>query len=157
MAPPAHRSLVLLVFFISGASGLIYEVIWLRLTTNVLGSGISAVSAVLVAFMSGLAIGGATIGWLVDRTRDALRFYALLEFSIGSYALTLPGLLRFADGFSLTLASTGGNDGTLVSRFLLALAVLLPPTILMGGTLPALSSCSGASGRRGLTSAGSTG
>lgn len=132
-----ERRLVLLIFFVSGASGLVYEVVWMRMITNVMGSSVYAVSTVLVAFMGGLAIGGALIGRIADRGWNGLHLYAALEFGVASWALLLPSALEIAEGLYVS-AAPGPGGYSLPFRFLLSLALLLPPTILMGGTLPAL-------------------
>ena len=133
--PPA----VLVVFFLSGAAGLVYEVLWTRQLSLIFGVTTYAVSTVLATFMGGLALGSWLIGRAIDRRRNPLLVYAVLEGGIGLYALAIPtafGLLRPAYvalhhlGLSYPLFSAG--------RALLAGLVLLPPTILMGGTFPVL-------------------
>jgi spermidine synthase len=131
--------LVLVLFFLSGAAGLVYEVLWTRQLSLVFGVTTYAVSTVLATFMGGLALGSWLIGRAVDRRRNPLLVYALLEAGIGLYALAIPTgftLLRPAYvalhrlGLSYALFSAG--------RALLAGLVLLPPTTLMGGTFPVL-------------------
>ena len=78
---------VLLLFFASGALGLIYEVVWSRMMMHVFGSTAIAVGTVLAAFMSGLAVGAWLFGPIADRSRNPLRLYAFLEFGIALAAL----------------------------------------------------------------------
>src|SRR5216683_5802236 len=68
-----------LLFFLSGISGLMYEVVWVRMLTRILGSTVYATSTVLAAFMAGLAIGSFVIGRFIDRSRRPLLWYAVLE------------------------------------------------------------------------------
>src|SRR5436190_9856401 len=83
-------AVVLACFFLSGASGLILELLWTRMLTLVFGSTTLAVSTVLTAFMGGLGLGSYLAGRLADRLRDPLRAYALAEAAIGAYALLVP-------------------------------------------------------------------
>jgi len=79
--------LVLLLYFISGALALVYQVVWSRMMMHVFGSTAIAVGTVLAAFMSGMAIGSWTIGKIADRNRNCLRLYAWLEIGIALAAL----------------------------------------------------------------------
>src|SRR5881396_783676 len=82
--------IIVLCFFLSGATGLVYQVVWLRLLGLVFGHAVDALTAVLVAFMSGLALGSALGGRLSSRARAPLAIYAWLEAGIAVYALCLP-------------------------------------------------------------------
>src|SRR5688572_11787935 len=84
------RALVLACFFLSGASGLVFEMVWTRMLTLVFGSTTLAISTVLTAFMGGLGLGSFLAGKVADRVRDPVRAYALAEAAIGSYALLVP-------------------------------------------------------------------
>ena len=89
-----RNGLLLLVFTLSGASGLIYEVLWTRRLTHIFGSTTLAVSTVLAAFMGGLALGSVLLGAWADRNRArSLRAYGLLELAIGLFGLFVPALL----------------------------------------------------------------
>ena len=141
-AGAALRRVAIVLFFLSGAAGLAYEVVWLRLLVLVFGSAHVAVTAVLTAFMAGIGLGALVAGRWVDRTaRHPLAVYGLLEIGIGLSALAVPVLI---DGIRPVVASmpvaVGATiyAGSLV-RFLLSLAVLIVPTMLLGGTLPVLS------------------
>ncbi len=136
------RRLLLFVFFLSGASGLIYEIAWMRRLTHVFGSTTLAVSTVLAAFMGGLALGSVWIGRLADRRAErALPLYARLEASIAVLALLVPLFLRAAGAIYLALAPAleGSPQVFFLVQFLLIALVLVPPTALMGGTLPLLA------------------
>src|SRR5688572_13055456 len=88
------RRLILGLFFVSGISGLIYEVAWTRLLTLMFGDTVLAVSTVLASFMAGLALGSFWSGRRIDQQQRVLRLYAALEAGIGLTALLLPLVLE---------------------------------------------------------------
>src|SRR5262249_3094606 len=89
------RRAFVLVYTLSGAAGLVYEVTWTRLLTLQLGHTVAAASTVLAAFMGGLAIGAWSAGALGLRNRiTALRTYAALETLVAVAALAIPFALR---------------------------------------------------------------
>lgn len=135
------RPLVLLLFLISGATGLIYEITWMRSLGAVFGNTVFASSTVLTAFMLGLALGSYVLGRVADRLRNPLKLYALLELAIGAYAATFPFLLQVVDRFYLWFYQTADPSFTVMNlvRFTASVGILLLPTALMGGTLPILS------------------
>ena len=138
--PGRARWAVLVFFLASGATGLVLEVTWTRILTGVFGNTVYAASTVLAAYMLGLALGSAVLGPLADRVRRPVVLYGLLEVGVGLYALALPYL---ADGCCSVYAwvfHAAGPSFALLSavRFVLSMLLLLGPTFLMGGTLPAL-------------------
>ena len=135
------KPIVWLIFLLSGASGLVYEVVWTRQLTLVFGSTVFAASTVLTAFMAGLALGSYYFGRMVDREKRPLRLYAVLEAGIGAFALIWPLLLSVLNAIYI-LAYRGLNAefySLSLIRFALSFLVLLLPSTLMGGTLPILS------------------
>src|SRR5215213_9339305 len=86
-----------LCFILSGATGLIYEVLWARMLGLVFGATTFAISAVLAAFMGGLALGSAWAANLAARIKRPLRVYGLIEIGIALYALAVPYLFRLVD------------------------------------------------------------
>src|ERR1051325_2168304 len=125
-------------FVLSGATALIYEVVWARMLGLVFGATTIAISAVLAAFMGGLALGSALASRNVRRFRKPLQAYALIEISIGLYALLVPALFRLTDKSNAAiwqLLHPGFYSFAFV-RFVLAAIVLLFPTTVMGATLP---------------------
>ncbi|MGZ8848262.1 MAG: fused MFS/spermidine synthase, partial [Pyrinomonadaceae bacterium] len=132
--------LIAVCFLFSGATGLIYEVLWARMLGLVFGATTIAISAVLTAFMGGLAIGSIIAGGVAKRIKNPLRTYALIEIAIGLYALLVPALFRGIDFFYGFIWERfhPGFYGFALSRFLLAAVVLFLPTALMGATLPVL-------------------
>jgi spermidine synthase len=135
------RAIVLVLFFLSGACTLVYEVVWVRMLVLVFGTSVYAVSTVLSAFMAGLALGAALFGRLVDRRGNPMRIYAGLELGIGLFALVFPLILAGLDDLYTVLYRQLGGTPYLFSlvRFVLGFLVLLVPTTLMGATLPVLS------------------
>src|SRR5256885_14754694 len=91
------KSILYVIFFLSGATGLVYEVIWVRLTGLVFGNTSHAISTVLGAFMAGLALGSWKLGQRADRTENPLRMYGLLEIGIGISAAVVPLVFRALD------------------------------------------------------------
>src|SRR5437868_6015479 len=139
--PLNSKSILYVIFFLSGATGLVYEVIWVRLTGLVFGNTAHAISTVLGAFMAGLALGSWKLGQRADRTRNPLRMYGLLEIGIGISAALVPLIFRALDTLywaaAPALVSIPGGAGFI--RFAASFVILVTPTFLMGGTLPVLT------------------
>ncbi len=129
------------IFFVSGAAGLAYQVVWGRLLVLVFGATTIAVTTVLVVFMGGLALGGALGGRFVDRIRRPLLVYATIELGVGGYALAIPWLLTAVVPVYQTLWQQVAASSLLVlgARVALVAAILAVPTVLMGATLPVIS------------------
>ncbi|MFI5225366.1 MAG: fused MFS/spermidine synthase [Candidatus Limnocylindrales bacterium] len=138
---PSRRSAVLLIFLLSGASGLIYEVVWSRQLVLVFGNTTQAISAILTGYFGGLAIGSVIGGRVADRVRRPLIMYATLELVLVVVVLITPALFRGIDDiYRSSYPALQGQPTTLaLIRYLLAVAALAPATILMGATLPTLS------------------
>jgi len=138
---PISRTWVFLFFFISGATGLVYEVIWTRLLTLVMGNTHYSIATVLTAFMGGLALGSYAGGKVIDRFFNPLAIYALLEGAIGFYCLAIPGFIDWASPLfkSIYLNSESSYIAVSFYRFLICGSILLIPTTFMGATLPILS------------------
>ncbi|HEV8307573.1 MAG TPA: fused MFS/spermidine synthase [Methylomirabilota bacterium] len=140
--PAALLDPVLFVcFFLSGASGLIYEVVWLRWLVHLFGATTLAVSTILTAFMGGLALGSWAAGRLARRVARPLVAYGLLELAIGVYAFLLPLLLHGVPPLLRLLGATETSSFAMLSltRFAMAVALLVGPTACMGATLPILA------------------
>ena len=134
------RLAILGLFLFSGASGLIYQIVWTKQLTHIMGVTVYAVSTVLAAFMAGLALGSWLFGRRVDRSRSPLKLYALLEGGIGIYALLIPLLFALiTEAYVAAHGSFSSDRGLLLMlRFVLCFLTILIPTTLMGGTLPVL-------------------
>src|SRR5262245_57796908 len=142
------RPLALWITCATGFSGLVYEVTWQKYLATLLGSHSEATAAVLGLFLGGLAIGYSLFGGLTRRLvasaaregRGAplLLVYGAVEFTIGVYALIFPWLFRAVQALSFLLPHTRPGVGFALDVMLSALLVL-PPAILMGGTIPILT------------------
>jgi spermidine synthase len=128
--------------FASGAASLAYELIWFRHLTLVFGASLYALSAVLCAFMMGLAAGAWVMGRVLARIDreiiPLIRVYGLLEGLIGLYALFFPFGLSFLETlYPLILPESGQVGlGVHVLEFFLSTLLMFPATVLMGATLP---------------------
>ena len=138
---PAVLAWMLALFFVSGVSGLMYEVIWLRKLTLIFGNTAFAVSTVLAAFMAGLGFGSLWFGRLVEgRQGRELMWYVWLEVGIGIFGLISLPLLDAFGPLYVWLYRAFGTTGYVMGlvRLVCAFVALLPATLLMGGTLPVL-------------------
>jgi len=134
------RLIILALFFLSGACGLVYEVVWMRMLTLVFGATAFATSTILASFFAGLALGGFSFGRLIDRGRNPLLVYALLETGVGIFAFLMPLFLAGLDDLYAIISQRFGVSFYQLSllRFALSFLVLLVPATLMGGTLPVI-------------------
>jgi spermidine synthase len=145
-ASRAHRLLCLL-FFVSGCAALIYEVIWFHLLRLVIGASAISVAIVLASFMGGMFLGSLLYARLVRRKHNPAVVYAILEIGIGVFGLLMPAVLPAVKHIYIGLFGYGPMGIAL--RAVVAALMLLPPTALMGATLPAISRRY-APGRRGM-------
>lgn len=125
-------------FFGSGFLALTYEVCWIRKASLVFGAAAFALSTVLAVFFGGLALGSYFFGRYCTRTSRPLRVYAWLEVGVGVLALLSPVAFRVADTVFGSIYPLVDDSFVMLSlgRFLFLTLILLPPTILMGGTFP---------------------
>ncbi|MES2523179.1 MAG: fused MFS/spermidine synthase [Gemmatimonadota bacterium] len=134
---PRILPLLLLLFVGSGACALIYEVVWFQLLELVIGSSAISLGVLLATFMGGMCIGSLALPRFAPKDRHPLQLYAMLELTIG-----IIGVLElFAIPLIGRLYSPAVGHGALalVLRAVVAGLCLLPPTILMGATLPAIA------------------
>jgi len=126
------------LFFLSGTAALAYEIVWQRQLVLVFGASTPAISAVLTAFMAGLALGSYLLGRRADRLGNPIATYGYVELGIGLSALAVPYLLAGADHVYSWVYQTQVLPYFWfnVVRFVLCAAVLLIPTTLMGATFP---------------------
>lgn len=130
-----------IVFFLSGATGLVYETVWGRELHLIFGTSQFAIATVLAAFMTGLALGGAVAARFVDRIVRPLRAYAALEAVVALYALVFPAVVRALEPAYLGFHASVSPDPVVFGAFqfvLVGLAMLVP-TACMGATLPLLT------------------
>jgi spermidine synthase len=135
---PPHRLIPwLLLFAGSGCAALIYEIVWFQLLQFVIGSSAVSLGLLLAAFMGGLCLGSAALSRLVSARHDPMRVFALLELGIGIFGVIALFGVPVVGRIYVAGASTGSLG--LVLRGVVAAACLLPPTVLMGASLPAIS------------------
>ena len=135
---------ILALFFLSGASALAYEALWQRQMVLIFGASAPATTAVLTSFFCGIAFGSLIGGRILKGRANALMFYAAVELWIGVCAVLLPFLLQGVDGLYMALSQAwaGDSQGTMLSfaaRFSMAVGVVLPATLGMGATIPAMN------------------
>lgn len=135
------RALILTLFFLSGACGLVYEVVWMRMLTLVFGATALATSTILASFFAGLALGSVYFGRRIDRGAHPLRVYAMLEAGVGVFAFLMPVLFVVLTWVYVGIARhfDTGIQALNVIRFVLAFLVLVVPATFMGGTLPVMT------------------
>ncbi len=129
-----------LCFFVSGAAGLLYEVVWSKEFSYLLGNSLHAVATVVAAFLGGLALGARFLGTPLARRGDGARIYAWLECGVGVLGLvSLPVLHGLEPVVGALYRALGADSaGFAFARFAILFSVLLPATALMGATLPVL-------------------
>jgi spermidine synthase len=126
---------------ISGSCGLVYEILWMKMLTLVIGNTVFSTTTVLTAFMGGLALGSFLAGRFIDKIKDPLRTYGILEGGIGAYALLVPLFIAGTEPL-FRIIYQGINPSFYafsLLRFFVCGIILLVFTTLMGATLPVLS------------------
>src|SRR5262245_45476285 len=134
--PNRYLPLLIFLFIGSGCAALIYEIVWFQLLQLVIGVSPVSLGVLLGTFMGGMCLGSLLLPRYVSAKHHPLRVYAFLELGIG-----LIGLLVLFGMPLVTLVYTswGGSSFSLFLRCLVASLCLLPPTLLMGATLPAMA------------------
>jgi spermidine synthase len=138
VTPALRRFLpgLLLLFIGSGCAALIYEVVWLQLLQLVIGSTGISMGVLLGTFMGGMCLGSFLLPRLISSVHHPLRIYAFLELGIGAIGIALLiGMPLLAEMYERFM----GHG--VVGRAIIALLCLVPPTMLMGATLPAIARC----------------
>jgi spermidine synthase len=127
------------IFILSGAAGLIYEIVWSRQLVLVFGNTTQAVSAILTGFFGGMAIGAAVGGRIADRVRLPLRMYGVLELLLVVVVLITPLSFRLIhEVYRTAYPAIEGTPFLVLTRLTLAVLALAPATVMMGATFPAL-------------------
>jgi spermidine synthase len=127
----------LLLFAGSGCAALIYEIVWFQLLQLVIGSSAISLGLLLAAYMGGLCLGSAALPRLVSARLHPMRVYAFLELGIGAFGIVALFGIPLIGRIYLTSATSGLLG--VVLRGVIASVCLLPPTLLMGGSLPAMA------------------
>ena len=138
-APVENRVLPLLVllFIGSGCAALIYEIVWFQLLSLIVGSSAVSLGVLLGTFMGGMCVGSLFLSKYISRRQHPLRVYALLELAIAAFGLLVWWGLPYVGGLYFAIA-VHGMSGVFLRGLFCALC-LLPPTLLMGATLPAIA------------------
>jgi spermidine synthase len=134
-----YTPLLLLFFVASGCAALIYEVVWFHLLRLVVGASSVSLAIVLTSYMGGMCLGSLAFPRWVSPNHPPLRIYAYLEAGIAVFAIALLGLLPLVG--KLYVAVVGHGSPGIALRAFVCLLCLLPPTMLMGATLPAIARC----------------
>src|SRR5438477_12716341 len=129
---------LVVLFFLSGISGLIYQVVWFRRLALIFGVTSYALGVVLAAFMSGLAIGSVLGGWVGNQNRDPMRMYGITEVGIALLGLAVLPAIDVVQAIYVAVAPHLSHQRPALSavRFALSFVVLVPATACMGATLP---------------------
>jgi len=136
-----RQAVILLLYFFSGFSALVYEIVWARMLGLAVGTTVVAWAAVLAAYMGGMALGAAFGGRFADRTSHPVGLFALCEAGIGIFGAISPAIMRSAQNVFLVVQPFIGTSETIqtITRVVFAGGVLLIPTALMGCTFPVVS------------------
>jgi spermidine synthase len=129
--------LLLILFIGSGCAALIYEIVWFQLLQLVIGSSVVSLGVLLGTFMGGMCLGSLLLPRVVSARHHPLRVYAALEFGIGVIGLLILWGMPLIGGVYTAWAGPGAAG--LFVRGIVAAICLLPPTLLMGATLPAVA------------------
>ncbi|HMJ53920.1 MAG TPA: fused MFS/spermidine synthase [Polyangiaceae bacterium] len=135
--PMRTHTVLLLLFVASGCAALIYEIVWFHLLRLVIGASALSLGILLASFMGGMFLGSLLLARIVPRTAEPLRVYGLIEIGIGAFGIALPFLLPGVRAIYFGLF--GHGLAGIALRGVVAALILLPPTALMGATLPAVA------------------
>jgi len=147
----AVRALMLLLFVLSGGAALIYEIVWFQLLRLTIGASAISLGIILATFMGGMCLGSFFFHRFVADRHHPLAAYGLLELGLAAFGVLNPLLIPLIGKVYFSFAGYG--YGEIALRGVLAGLFLLPPTILMGATLPAIARWVGHS-RHGTASLG---
>jgi spermidine synthase len=140
---PGHRRVVALysIFFVSGFCGLIYESIWSHYLKLLLGHAAYAQAVVLVVFVGGLALGAWLTGRFSERLKHPIMLYAAVEAAVAAIAFSFQRVFENASAWATStfLPAMCGEPGACVASWLLAAALILPASVLLGTTFPLMS------------------
>jgi predicted membrane-bound spermidine synthase len=128
-------------FVLSGAAGLIYEVLWSRYLGLLVGHSAYAQVIVLAVFLGGMGAGALLIGKWSTRLADPLKWYARVEILIGLFGFAFDPVFRWLMGtvFERLLPAAGTGPASLVATWVIASLVVLPQSILLGTTFPLMT------------------
>ncbi len=133
----AHIPLLLILFIGSGCAALIYEIVWFQLLQLIVGSSAVSLGILLGTYMGGMCLGSLLLPRYVSAHRHPLRVYAIIEGGVGVCGLLVLLTLPLLDHLYATIGGSGLFG--ILMRALVAAVCLLPPTLLMGASLPAMA------------------
>ncbi|MBI4650499.1 fused MFS/spermidine synthase [Candidatus Desantisbacteria bacterium] len=137
-------------FFMSGASALIFEIVWMRMLSLVFGVTTYAMSIILISFMGGLGLGSLIWGRIIEAQRNngiksqslnPLNLYSRLQLGIGVFGLSFPFLINLTKKFYVYIFSVSSilnYNNFIFLQVIVCILILIIPTSLMGGTLPVI-------------------
>ncbi|HEX5045773.1 MAG TPA: fused MFS/spermidine synthase [Gammaproteobacteria bacterium] len=137
------RAVLPAVFAVSGCAALIYEVVWFQLLSLRLGASATSLGVLVATYLGGLCLGALLLPRFAALDRHPLRVYAALEVGVGLLGLGVLYAAPLLGGAYLSWTSGGAAGSAL--RLVVAATVLLPSTLLLGATLPAVASVARAS------------
>lgn len=129
---------MLLLFVGSGCAALIYEVVWFQLLQLSVGSSAVSLGILLAIYMGGMCLGSLLLPRRIAATHHPLKVYAYLELGIGAFGLIVLFAVPLIGAAYTSIAGSGGTS-SIVLRAVVASICLIPPTLLMGATLPAIA------------------
>ena len=140
--PAAHRLTILVIFTVSGCTGLIYQSVWSHYLGLYLGHAAYAQTLTLGIFMGGLTLGAYIVSLYIDRIRNALMGYAIAELVLGIAGLLFHAIYTGLVAFSYDTVFPGLANPGLIStyKWLSGALVILPQSILLGATFPLICS-----------------
>lgn len=136
-----NKKIIYLIFFLSGLSGLIYELLWSRYLKNFLGHSAYAQSLVLCIFMGGMAIGSYLASKLSSKIKKPLIIYGIIEGIIGCFALSFHYIFNYITSISYNYVFNWieNSFGIIVYKIIISSLIITPQTILLGMTFPIIS------------------
>jgi spermidine synthase len=135
--PGRYLPPILFLFIGSGCAALIYEIVWFQVLQLVVGASAVSIAVLLGTFMGGMFAGSLLLTRYVSPAEHPLKVYAKLEGMIGACGAMLIVLMPIVG--RLYTSVDGGGPSSIVLRAAVSVVLLLPPTMLMGATLPAIS------------------
>lgn len=132
-----YLPLLLLLFVGSGCAALIYEIVWFQLLQLAIGSSTVSLGVLLGTFMGGMCVGSLLLPRIISRDQHPLLVYANLEIGIALFGMLVLSVVPMLDGLYVTVAQLGISG--VAPRAVFAAVCLLPPTLLMGASLPAIA------------------
>ena len=133
------NKIIYILFFLSGFTGLSYEVIWQKKLLLTLGADASSYTAIFISFFIGIGFGGKVGDYLLKRYKRPLKLYAILEVIISLWAILVPTVLILGKNTYVSILHNFQFHELFWLRFIIAIICILPATLCMGATIPVMS------------------